>query len=115
MTQGNIFDVAVDMRKGSPTFGQWMGFELSADNFKMLFVPAGFSHGFCTLTSDTHVHYKVDALYAPEHDSGIIWNDPDIAVDWPVTVPVLSAKDAKLPQLSDNPSPFTYTPAIKPE
>lgn len=94
--RGAVFDVAVDLRKGSPTFAQWRGFELSADNFTMLFVPAGFAHGFCTLSENTHVQYKVDAPYAPQHDSGIIWNDPVLAIEWPVATPILSAKDAKL-------------------
>lgn len=106
VTQGRIFDVAVDLRKNSPTFGKWLGFELGAENFEMLFVPAGFAHGFCTLEPQTHVQYKVDALYSPLHDSGIIWNDPDIAVNWPVSDPVLSKKDAELPRLCDNISPF---------
>jgi len=105
-TKGSIYDVAVDLRTSSPTFGKWLGFTLSADNFEMLFVPAGFAHGFCTLEPDTHVQYKVDALYAPEHDSGIIWNDPDLAITWPAQNPILSAKDAKLPKFKDNPSPF---------
>lgn len=106
VTRGSIYDVAVDLRTTSPTFGKWRGFTLTAENFDMLFVPAGFAHGFCTLEPDTHVHYKVDALYAPEHDSGIIWNDPDLAIDWPVKEPILSAKDTRLPAMRDNPSPF---------
>jgi dTDP-4-dehydrorhamnose 3,5-epimerase len=106
VTRGAIFDVAVDLRKESPTFLQWRGYELSAANFTMLFVPAGFAHGFCTLEPDTHVQYKVDVLYAPRSDSGILWNDPQIAVTWPIADPVLSAKDAVLPPLKNNPSPF---------
>ncbi len=106
VTRGCILDVVVDLRKESPTFMQWRSFELCAENFTMLYVPAGFAHGFCTLAPDTHVQYKVDAPYAPEADSGIIWNDPQIGITWPVTAPVLSAKDAALPSLSDNPSPF---------
>ncbi|MBN1575589.1 MAG: dTDP-4-dehydrorhamnose 3,5-epimerase [Chitinispirillaceae bacterium] len=106
VTRGGIFDVAVDLRAKSPTFGQWRGFTLSAANFSMLFVPAGFAHGFCTMEPDTHVEYKVDAPYAPQHDSGIIWNDPQLAVSWPVAQPILSTKDAKLPLLCDNPPPF---------
>lgn len=106
VTAGKIFDVAVDLRNGSPTFGHWCGFELSADNFTMLYIPSGFAHGFCTLEPDTHVHYKVDTPYSPEHDSGIIWNDPDIAVSWPAKDPILSDKDILLPHLKDNPSPF---------
>ena len=106
VTRGRIFDVAVDLRTTSPTYRMWQGFELSGDNFTMLFVPAGFAHGFCTLEGDTHVEYKVDTPYAPQCDSGIIWNDPDFAVSWPVRQPILSAKDAGLPLFSDNPSPF---------
>lgn len=106
VTRGRIFDVAVDLRKSSPTFGKWFGLELSADNFTMLFVPAGFAHGFCTIEPDTHVQYKVDAPYSPAHDSGIIWNDPQLAVSWPAYMPILSSKDAALPRLQDNPSPF---------
>jgi dTDP-4-dehydrorhamnose 3,5-epimerase len=106
VTRGSIFDVAVDLRVSSPAFGQWRGFTMSAENFLMLFVPAGFAHGFCTLEPDTHVQYKVDTPYAPNHDSGIIWNDPQLAVSWPVSQPVLSTKDAVLPLLRDNPSPF---------
>lgn len=106
VTRGRIWDVAVDLRKKSPTFGQWEGFELSAENFEMLLIPSGFAHGFCTLEPQTHVQYKVDTLYAPSHDSGIIWNDPDLGITWPVTTPILSAKDARLPFLKDNLSPF---------
>ncbi|MBN1757703.1 MAG: dTDP-4-dehydrorhamnose 3,5-epimerase [Chitinispirillaceae bacterium] len=106
VTRGSILDVAVDLRKDSPTFMQWRSFELTEDNFTMLLVPAGFAHGFCTTAPDTHVQYKVDAPYAPESDSGIRWNDPQIGVAWPITEPVLSVKDAGLPFLKDNPSPF---------
>ena len=104
--RGAIYDVAVDLRKSSPTFGKWRAFELSAENFLMLFVPAGFAHGFCTLAENTEVQYKVDSLYAPAHDSGIRWNDPDLAIEWPVGEPVLSKKDAELPFLKNIASPF---------
>jgi dTDP-4-dehydrorhamnose 3,5-epimerase len=106
VTRGRIYDVAVDLRKDSPTFGQWRGFEMSESNFTMLFIPAGFAHGFCTLEADTHVQYKVDVPYAPAFDSGIRWDDPDLAISWPVAEPVLSAKDAKLPFFSETQSPF---------
>jgi dTDP-4-dehydrorhamnose 3,5-epimerase len=96
VTQGTVYDVVVDLRKASSTFGQWRGFELSAENFSMLFVPAGFAHGFCTLSENTHVQYKVDAPYAPEHDSGIIWKDPALSIEWPVARPILSDKDMNL-------------------
>lgn len=106
VTQGAIYDVAVDLRTSSPTFGKWFGIELTADNFTMLLVPQGFAHGFSTLAPDTHVQYKVDALYAPQHDSGIIWNDPSLAITWPVKEPILSSKDARLQQFSGFASPF---------
>ena len=105
-TRGAIYDVVVDVRRTSSTFGRWRGFELSADNFRMLFVPAGFAHGFCTLAENTEVQYKVDHLYAPDADGGIRWNDPDIAIAWPISEPVLSAKDSALPFLKEFDSPF---------
>lgn len=98
---GAIYDVAVDIRPESATFGQWVGAILSADNKRQLLVPKGFAHGFCTLVADTQVFYKVDAYYSPEHDSGIAWDDPDLGIDWPVAKgqAVLSGKDAGLPRL----------------
>jgi len=108
-TRGSIFDVAVDIRKGSPTFGKWFGIELSAENKKQLLVPKGFAHGFMTLTDDVEVQYKVDELYAPECDRGIIWNDPSIGIQWPMNItPVLSAKDEKAPLLNEADNNFTY-------
>ena len=94
---GSGFDVIVDLRKDSKTFGQWQGFELSAKNKKMLYVPRGFAHAFCTLEENTEFVYKVDNFYAPESDSGIIWNDRTLAIDWPIEgEPVISEKDGKL-------------------
>ncbi|MGL5917526.1 MAG: dTDP-4-dehydrorhamnose 3,5-epimerase [Culicoidibacterales bacterium] len=101
-TRGRIYDVAVDIRPESETYGQWFGIELSEENKKQLLVPKGFAHGFMTLTPDVEVQYKVDELYSPEHDRGIIWNDSSIGIEWPLNVtPVLSAKDEKAPLLKD--------------
>lgn len=90
---GEIFDVAVDLRKGSSTFGKWQGIVLSAENKKMLFIPRGFGHGYCTLTVVSEVVYKVDNYYSPQHERGLIWNDPDLGIIWPVSDPLLSQKD----------------------
>ncbi|WP_282033719.1 dTDP-4-dehydrorhamnose 3,5-epimerase [Metabacillus indicus] len=108
-TKGSIYDVAVDIRQGSSTFGQWFGLELTAENKKQLLVPKGFAHGFMTLTEDVEVQYKVDELYAPECDRGIIWNDPDIAIEWPIDVkPLLSAKDEMAPLFKNAENNFFY-------
>jgi dTDP-4-dehydrorhamnose 3,5-epimerase len=108
-TRGAIYDVAVDIRKGSPTFGEWFGIELTAENKKQLLIPKGFAHGFMTLTEDVEVQYKVDELYAPECDRGIIWNDPQIGIEWPMDIkPTLSAKDEKAPLLRDAENNFSY-------
>lgn len=108
-TKGSIYDVAVDIRKGSPTYGKWFGLELSAENKKQLLVPKGFAHGFITLEDDVEVQYKVDELYSPECDRGIIWSDPTIAIEWPIDItPVLSAKDEKAPTLEEAENNFYY-------
>jgi dTDP-4-dehydrorhamnose 3,5-epimerase len=100
--RGAIYDVAVDVRAGSPTFGRWVGAELTADRGEQIFVPRGFAHGYSTLTDDCELAYKVDGLYAPATEGGIIWNDPDLAIDWRVTgEAVLSDKDKVLPRLRD--------------
>jgi dTDP-4-dehydrorhamnose 3,5-epimerase len=101
-TKGAIFDVAVDIRKGSHTFGKWFGTRISSDNKKQLFIPKGFAHGFITLTDRVEVQYKVDEIYAPEYDRGIIWNDPAIGIDWPKDLtPILSEKDQSSPLLAE--------------
>ncbi|WP_144555429.1 dTDP-4-dehydrorhamnose 3,5-epimerase [Bacillus sp. X1(2014)] len=108
-TRGSIFDVAVDIRKGSPTFGKWFGLKLTAENKKQLLIPKGFAHGFMTLTDDVEVQYKVDELYAPDCDRGIIWNDPAIGIEWPIEIsPVLSTKDEKAPLFADAENNFSY-------
>ncbi|WP_033923375.1 dTDP-4-dehydrorhamnose 3,5-epimerase [Sphingomonas sp. 37zxx] len=107
--RGRIFDVAVDVRHGSPTYGQWVGAELSAENGHQLFVPIGFAHGFVTLEPDCEVSYKCSDTYAPDADGGIRWDSVDI--DWPIpagTMPELSAKDRIQPLLADFDSPFPY-------
>ncbi|PHJ60076.1 dTDP-4-dehydrorhamnose 3,5-epimerase [Nostoc linckia z18] len=91
---GTIFDVAVDIRKSSPTFGKWVGYELSAENKRLLWIPIGFAHGFLVLSETAEVLYKTTDYYAPQGDRTILWNDPDIAIDWPLSAPpILSAKD----------------------
>ncbi len=90
---GAIYDVAVDIRKDSPTYKEWVGVILSAENQTQLVVPKGFAHGFCTLVPDTIVAYKVDNAYSPKNDRGIRWNDPELAIDWPAYAPTLSKKD----------------------
>ena len=110
VTRGAVFDVAVDLRVGSPTYKKWFGIELSETNFKRLMVPRGVAHGYVTLTEGAEFMYKVDAPYTPSLDAGIAWNDPDIGVSWPVTEPVLSEKDAVQPRLADSGSPFAYVP-----
>ena len=106
--RGAIFDVAVDIRPGSPTYGQWAAATLTAELGEQLFVPRGFAHGYCTLTDDTELFYKVDGLYAPQTEGGVLWNDPDLAIAWPLEgEPMLSDKDRVLPRLKDMaPVPF---------
>lgn len=99
--QGVIYDVAVDIRKNSPSFGKWVGIILSGDNHRQLIIPRGFAHGFCTLVENTHVMYKVDHFYSAEHDKGIAWDDPDLAIDWPSNAVILSDKDRAHPRLSE--------------
>jgi dTDP-4-dehydrorhamnose 3,5-epimerase len=106
--RGTIFDVGIDLRCDSQTYGKWCGMRLSAEGGEQLFIPRGFAHAFCTLEPDTIVAYKVDAYYAPQSDTGLIWNDPQIAVDWPIPpeAVLVSDKDGKLPSLQSFASPF---------
>jgi dTDP-4-dehydrorhamnose 3,5-epimerase len=106
VTRGAVYDVIVDLRKDFPTFGKWEGFELSDKNFQMLFIPRGFAHAYQTLEDKTEFMYKVDNYYAPKSDSGIIWSDPNLNVDWPIKDPILSEKDGKLQFFKDFNSPF---------
>ena len=105
---GEIFDVAVDIRKGSPTYGKWVGVRLSAENKRMLYIPPGFAHSFCVLSDVAEVVYKVTEEYAPECEAGIIWNDPEIGIEWPIADPIVSPKDAKWPTLREAANGFRY-------
>ncbi|AEP12413.1 dTDP-4-dehydrorhamnose 3,5-epimerase [Chloracidobacterium thermophilum] len=96
---GEIFDVVVDIRLDSPTFGRWLGVRLSAENFRQLYVPQGFVHGFCVVSDMAEVLYKCTALYDPGDEIGVIWNDPEIGIDWGIESPLLSEKDRRLPTL----------------
>lgn len=111
-TRGTVIDVAVDIRKGSPTYKQWVAVELSAENKKQFFIPRGFAHGFLTLTDDVEFRYKVDNLYSKEHDRGIRYDDPTINVDWGSLLngiePILSEKDTTGPMLDDSDCNFVY-------
>jgi len=107
--RGSIYDVAVDIRVGSPTFGRFVGAELTEDNWKQMLVPVGFAHGFCTITDDVEVCYKVSGYYDPEAEAGVAWDDEDIGIAWPLEgEAVLSDKDRVLPRLTDCPEYFRY-------
>jgi len=99
--RGEVFDVVVDIRRGSPHFGQWIGVILSEENKRQLFVPDGFAHGFCVLSDSADIVYKCSDFYAPEDEGGILWSDPNLAIDWPIANPLLSEKDSRLPHLAD--------------
>ena len=109
--RGGIFDVAVDIRRGSPFYGQWVGHELSENNNVMLYIPAGFAHGFLTLTDAADVLYKCTQEYSPADDRGVIWNDPDIAIPWQTAEPLLSGKDRNHPRLREADNEFSYQKA----
>jgi len=108
---GEIFDVAVDIRNGSPTFGQWASAILSDKNHRQFFVPGGFAHGFCVLSESAHVLYKCSTYYSPETEGGVLWSDPDLAIQWPINDPIVSPKDTAHPRLcqvaQDRLPPFT--------
>jgi dTDP-4-dehydrorhamnose 3,5-epimerase len=99
--QGEVFDVVVDIRRKSPTFGKWIGQNLSDENKKQIFIPEGFAHGLCVLSDTALFHYKCSDFYAPECEGGILWSDPDVAIDWPLESPIVSEKDAKFSCLKD--------------
>lgn len=106
VTKGKVFDVIVDLRRDSETCGKWESFELSAENFQILFVPKGFAHGFITLEDNTEFQYKCDEYYNKESEGGIIWNDPDLNINWDFKNPIISEKDKLLPFFKDFKSPF---------
>ena len=112
VTQGAIWDIAVDIRKNSPTYGQWLGFELTPENYRQLLVPAGFAHGYVTLQAETEVLYKVSDYYAPAADKGLAWNDSELDIDWKLgdAEPIISPKDQTHPSFSQLSSEFSYQP-----
>ena len=111
VVHGEVFDVAVDIRRGSPTYGRWIGMHLSAGNHRLLYIPVGFAHGFCVLGQEADLLYWMSEEFVSELDRGIVWNDPDLAIRWPVSNPVLSARDARLPRLRDTEHDFVYRAA----
>ncbi len=111
VARGAVFDVVVDIRRGSPTFGRWFSVLLSEQNKRQLWVPPGLAHGFCVMSDVADMVYKCTELYAPEHEMSILWNDPDLGIEWPVSEPLLAAKDIKAPRLRDAPLLPVYRPA----
>lgn len=107
-THGAVFDVAVDLRKGSPTYKKWAGVELSAENKRQFLIPRGFAHGFLTLTDNVEFQYKADNFYTPASDRNIRWNDPEIGVNWGIKDPILSEKDQKAPSFAESDADFIY-------
>lgn len=110
VVQGEIFDVAVDIRRGSPTYGRWVGEVLSDKNRRLLYIPPGFAHGFCVISPEAWVVYKVTEEYAPECEAGISWNDPELGIRWPIDRPLLSPRDRSLPPLREANNDFWYRP-----
>ncbi|MBC7235379.1 MAG: dTDP-4-dehydrorhamnose 3,5-epimerase [Chloroflexi bacterium] len=108
VVSGEVYDVAVDIRHGSPTFGKWVGVVLSAENKRQLYIPVGFAHGFCVLSEMADFLYKVSSYYDPTEERGIVWDDPDLAIDWPVEEPILSPRDRAHPRFKDAPAVFYY-------
>jgi len=106
---GEVFDVAVDLRRGSPTYGQWVGLTLSARDATMIYMPAGFAHGFCAVSEEAEVLYMTTEEYSPAEEAGVVWNDPDLAIGWPVTEPMLSERDRNWPRLRDAQNNFEYS------
>jgi dTDP-4-dehydrorhamnose 3,5-epimerase len=113
VARGEIFDVAVDIRKGSPTFGRAVTQTLSAENQRMLWIPRGFAHGFCVIGAGADVVYRMDEEFSLEHDRGILWSDPTIGIQWPISDPVLSDKDASLPLLGDADNAFRFDSSVQ--
>jgi dTDP-4-dehydrorhamnose 3,5-epimerase len=108
VSRGEIFDVVVDIRKGSPTYGKWVSEKLSEQNHMLLFIPEGFAHGFCILSDEADVLYKTNTEYSAEHERGVMWNDKNIDIKWPITNPIVSKKDLQLPPLNDADNNFVY-------
>jgi dTDP-4-dehydrorhamnose 3,5-epimerase len=106
--RGEIFDVGVDIRQGSPTYGRWVAMVLSARDCRLLYIPVGFAHGFCVMSEEADILYKVTKEYAPAYEGGICWNDPDLGICWPIQTPILSPKDAGLPRLKEAAHNFVY-------
>src|SRR5690606_20930244 len=102
--EGEVFDVAVDIRRGSPTFGRWSGVMLSAENRRQFWIPAGFAHGFVVTSETALFHYKCTSLYSPKDETGFRWNDPAVGIQWPINDPILSPRDSQAPLLADVPS-----------
>jgi dTDP-4-dehydrorhamnose 3,5-epimerase len=100
---GEVFDVAVDIRRNSPTFGKWFGLILSQENLFQMYIPEGFAHGYCVVSDTALFAYKCSAFYSPADEGGLLWSDPDVGIEWPVSNPILSAKDSQLPCLSEFP------------